>query len=351
MAYFFVHGSASSCCHWHRLIMPMRHWSSAHKHEIRIEDKSFTGLFKTTPSHLFLHGVIREESLSSIGRLKDKGCRIVWNIDDDFWDIPEWSPVKISEREFGCLKIIGDMSEHIICSTPRLVSIVQKKFPSAKAHLGENLIFRPHYNQVQPHQDHLRVMWQGSQTHVEDLLPISKCLDLVAADEEVKNAVEFWFVGYCTSEIRRKYLGELAIEQKFVEFEAYPSLLCSINPNVCLAPISDHPFNASKSNLKVLESLAMGAVPIGTGRMMCLGGKYGDPGPYGKILAANSCGFVANSGEEYYRAIRYLVKCPEKRKAMAAAGRSVLNEEWVWDLNNPRPRGMAWNRILDEIAG
>ncbi len=99
-----------------------------------------------------------------------------------------------------------------------------------------------------------RVGWAGAQQHLGDLdwlEPVVRAL----ADE-----VEWVFMGMCPPSLR-PYVAEF---HDPVVFSRYPATLASLNLDLAIAPLEVHPFNESKSDLRVLEYGILGWAVIAT---------------------------------------------------------------------------------------
>lgn len=88
-----------------------------------------------------------------------------------------------------------------------------------------------------------RVGWAGAQQHRGDLEQIVEVVK-ATADE-----IDWVFFGMCLDEFR-PYVKE---HHEFVPLEEYPEKLASLNLDLAVAPLEIHPFNESKSDLRLLE--------------------------------------------------------------------------------------------------
>ena len=94
-----------------------------------------------------------------------------------------------------------------------------------------------------------RVGWAGAQQHSDDLAFIE---DVVKA---TAHEVDWVFFGMCPNSIR-PYVSE--VHGFEFDFEKYAEKLASLNLDLAVAPLMQHPFNEAKSNLRLLEYGAMG---------------------------------------------------------------------------------------------
>ena len=57
---------------------------------------------------------------------------------------------------------------------------------------------------------------------------------------------------------------EGTVVHPFATSQQWPRMFSSVRPDVCIGPLVDHPFNRCKSDIKMLESFAVGAVFVGS---------------------------------------------------------------------------------------
>lgn len=99
-----------------------------------------------------------------------------------------------------------------------------------------------------------RVGWAGAQQHHGDLAFISEVVKQTAAE------VDWIFFGMCLEEVR-PYVKEV---HGWVHLNDYPAKLASLDLDLAVAPLELHPFNESKSNLRILEHGILGRPMICT---------------------------------------------------------------------------------------
>ncbi len=96
--------------------------------------------------------------------------------------------------------------------------------------------------------DKPRVGWAGGIGHTGDLEIVA---DVIKA---LSQEVDWVFMGMCPDSIRH-YVKEF---HPGVPVDQYPAKLASLNLDLALAPLEIHPFNESKSNLRLLEYGVLG---------------------------------------------------------------------------------------------
>lgn len=150
-----------------------------------------------------------------------------------------------------------------------------------------------------------RVGWAGGIGHGGDLALIAGVVEALAEE------VDWVFFGMCPEPLRR-YVKEL---HPAMPLETYPRALRALALNLALAPLAAVPFNAAKSNLRLLEYGACGYPVIAS-----------DVVAYRGALPVTR---VGPRSRDWIRAIRERLAEPE---ALAAEGRElqrVVRERWL----------------------
>jgi hypothetical protein len=335
-----------SACVYHRLWCPLHFCAeafAAHGWDFTIGEGLPTG-----HDVVMLHGLPVPTSLAEFGRVKYRGAKFVWSLDDDWKTIPAWNPANPGETGMATYTVMKELADVILTSTPHLAStfsdVAHKvvcapnlldltKFPDPpKVELenGQRVI------RVTP-KPPIRVVWAGGPTHVGDMEPMTGVLDEFLTDFcHTGKAVVIYFGASPHPRLIRKHLGRGLFHQPGVTFTNYQKMLNSIDPHVYLAPLAEIPFNESKSNLRLMESWALCAAPIAT-----------DWGEY-SCVANGIDGRLVTTPDQWRSALKRLVEDHEYRVSMAASGRS--RAEICYDWNNPQCRE-PWNRVFERLTG
>lgn len=258
---------------------------------------------------LVLHRSPPEYVLSIYQNLKAAGKTIIYEFDDDLFSIPEWNhnQTKLDKVALDRARTAIEMSDLIICSTdqlkevsnrpdiamvgPNLIDFSSGNFEPLKCNrqLNEEWVgYAPRYVKdklVYWHKgkelkfsaqslDPIRILWTGSNTHDQDLDEVVPTIKRLS--DEFGISVVFIFFGYCPNEflevvsmagntkpkfeVKQEWIGRIHFIEG-VPFGKYMQTLREINPDFALCPLTDHPFNLSKSPLKVLELGSLG-IPV-----------------------------------------------------------------------------------------
>lgn len=110
----------------------------------------------------------------------------------------------------------------------------------------------------------------------------------------------------------------------FVPYEQYNRMVRWIAPDILMSPLEHNDFNLAKSNLKWLEAAMAGACFVGE--------RWGE---YERTVVDGVSGVLACGDEEWAGVLRELALDPDRRAAIAAEGRRVVESQWTWKAVEP----------------
>lgn len=148
---------------------------------------------------------------------------------------------------------IMNVSQLVTCSTPRVEKMVQRECPGIPTFVTPNAIDFGAYPFVElsDHPGEIRILWQGSATHHEDLWPLNEAIARVAAKYPETTWI-FWGAPYKWAE--KNIPADRVKILPWIHHEAYTTRLSTINHDINLAPLALHVFNLSRSAIKWYES-------------------------------------------------------------------------------------------------
>jgi hypothetical protein len=187
------------------------------------------------------------------------GIKVIYDLDDDVWDLPEYNPAHkmfMAYREGfnACIqgvdlvtvstkylrkKVKANVRNLRNCFTGREIPIV-----IAENRLDLKMMSTPEYN------DHLTVGWQGSSSHVGDLHLVEEPIKRLC--HEYYKTVNFEFRG-CEPPPGLA-LFQNVFHKMWMPVAEYMRRMPKFGWHIALAPVTDHPFNDSKSSLKLMEA-------------------------------------------------------------------------------------------------
>lgn len=294
-----------------------------------------------------LHRIPFDNSIFMMQNMKEKGAKLVLEMDDDLFNIPEWMPSEEFKNSKWSLKKGLEMADEVWVSTKPLADSLN--LPE-KTHVLPNLVdFNTFLDPVVAPTQPIRILWMGSQWHDKDLEQlVNPVLRIV---EEYGEKVQFLFWGCLPTafaDFQRVPGQNLAVlTQKnfkqrilFLEglpFKLYFDRLVKIGPYIGLAPLYDCKFNDSKSNLKFLEYTMAGAATIATKLppYECI-----EDGVDGLLIEPYD-------DEGWYKAMKTLIEDENLRMVMASNARQKVYEQYSWQSQS---RKQIWLDAFKRLA-
>ncbi|MEN6430351.1 MAG: hypothetical protein ABFC80_05845, partial [Coriobacteriales bacterium] len=254
-----------NACAWYRCVTPGRELAEC-GYDVRV-DISVTLELASWADVVVLQRFHEPYINDVIAFCKHSGKRLVYELDDDLWNI---HPDSGAHAFYSRPDVLGPIEEalraaHVVTTTTpalaerlssmnRTVVVLPNMLPDQ---------FWPYEEPVEQREDRVIIGWAGTNTHLPDLKL------LVGVMEQLLDrypAVEFWWAGMREVPFRnhpriRRLEG--------VDLPDYPELLG--NFHVGLAPLVDSVFNRCKSDLKFVEYARRG-IPVVASRVEAYAG-------------------------------------------------------------------------------
>jgi glycosyltransferase involved in cell wall biosynthesis len=284
-------------------------------------------------------------SYGKLCELKSKGKRLVADVDDDLFSIPEHNPASkafdISSRA-AYLKMLA-IADCITVSNDVVADRIRQRLIEATGSSPEictipNTIDTRH-GWREPGacfsmDGTIRLFWSGSNTHSVDWMVISDAIDRIFKERSDINLV-IW--GDIPKGIDEKY-GDLEHWQGRIEYapgtspsEYFMRLANHVVADIGLAPLKQDHFNEAKSNIKFIEYSLAGMPTIAS-----------NTGPFAYTISDKFDGIlVPDSSDEWYDSIMMLVNSPEYRFKLASNARSLVSAEY--DISTYK---VAWKKAI-----
>lgn len=279
----------------------------------------------------------------SIERARDAGQIVLYDLDDDVWTIPEWSPAfKAMSHESGgrwraiqipVLENNLRASDGLICSTPRIAEVAEARVPGLKTWVVRNGIDVRMWKWPRKPLEHtpLRVGWMGSVSHhAPHLRTMMEALDVLT-----KHNAEFVFLGWTEGWAREaaELLDELPCKtdwRPWVDFRQLPDLLADVD--VGIIPRVETPFNEGQSTTSGMEYAAAGCPFIAF------------PSDEYRRAEDQGYGITARSVKDWRNALELLLGNKAVRTASREIGRKALRE-----YCGPDTIGEDYERVFSEV--
>ena len=249
----------SGGCGAYRVIEPLEALSHAGKAQCETyrfkghasRDISVAEMAQLAPDTMIFHAAVNDIQLKVLKNVVTYQPDIfrVYTIDDLLTNVPEKSSAyKYVKRQFSDAKArlrqAISSCERLIVSTQPLADLCEDLIDDIR--VVPNRLRREvwtNLNSKRNTSEKLRVGWAGAQQHQGDLEII---IDVV---KQTADEVDWIFMGMMPEQMK-PYIKEF---HEFVPLDQYPEKLASLNLDLALAPLEQHPFNEAKSNLRLLE--------------------------------------------------------------------------------------------------
>ena len=262
------------------------------------------------------------------------GKVVIYETDDLLTDIPDFNPARmlINANEWHYALI--QRSNGRIVSTEQLGEALAVVENTHVVHNGiDPTMWRMALPVQPPSPDQpVRILWAGGNTHAGDLKLIVDPIRRIIKHYGTKAV--FVFVGFMPEEFQDRNDSQRVAQawQRYVQYAppvkiwSWPSYLAKAGCHIALAPLVKHPFNESKSELKVLEAWALG-LPI-----IC-----SNVAPYKRAVTDGVDGYlVGNDPVEWKAKLTNLILSAEKRVTMGTAGLAALKTKGYLMPDNVR---------------
>lgn len=248
--------------------------------------------------------LMSELNLTTIQRLKKAGKRIVYDLDDDIWNLPGYNPAKKTyDQEKDNFWKCAKEADILTVSTRGLMTASKTSFKLDKEILivPNAIDFNLFRTKKLSKDDLIIIGWGGSNTHSDDL---KEALDVFEDIFKEYPNVRLEFAGHppdhpIANHPQTRFRMWVAIGE-------YANRFASWGWDISIAPLENNRFNRSKSNIKMLEAAALG-IP-------CL---VSDVQPYNEFCSLGGKELkwlLCTKKSEWKEKIRELIKKQELRE-------------------------------------
>lgn len=193
-----------------------------------------------------------------IATCRQLGAKIIYDLDDDVWDLPEYNPAhailtKMKDGFINCIQL----TDLVTTSTKTLAKRIRKNVKNMRNMVTgkeipivvcENWIDERLYATPMKRPQFI-VGWSGSSSHAGDLALVTDAL-LTAVTERPDIQIEFR--GCEPDESLRKIRN--FYHRPWCAVAEFSARMPVWGWSIGLAPVTDHPFNDAKSSIKLMES-------------------------------------------------------------------------------------------------
>jgi glycosyltransferase involved in cell wall biosynthesis len=291
---------------------------------------------------------VSEHNLRAIRRMKEIGLKVVYDLDDNIWNLPDWNPGKETfDKMQDGFHMCAAEADIITVSTQGLKKACEKGFSDIKKEIvivPNSINFDLFYPKNLVKDDTVLIGWQGSNTHSEDCKyafdEVVKVLDEYpntrieicgAPAIEVYDEWENVIVDGKPMRRRKKMhrASKLAMHKqstfrRWVPVGEYPNRFSSWGWDIALAPLADHKFNWSKSAIKMLEAAAI--------KIPCLASNIQPYNEFASLGGSDLKWLLCDFQSQWRTKLITLINEPERRKYLGEKMYAVAKKYFDADV-------------------
>lgn len=276
------------------------------------------------------------EALHAMQALKKSGIKIIYETDDDLFNIPSWNPVasKVTSSSKHVIKQMIKAADHLVVSTQPLKELYSWWHAPSSIDVipnGVDLDLFGRYAKTSYPTDKVVIGWTGAAAHLEDLRIIK---DVITKLLEDHSNVTFLLGGWLDSPFFNDIPEDRIIRVPWTnDLREHYQTLSKIDIGLC--PLSDIKFNKGKSNLKAIELSAMGVVPV-----------CSKVYPYEQTITDGTNGFLVDTNPKtWYNTISTLIKDHDLRKRVSLAAQENIRNNYTQDQATQKWMSL-WQKLL-----
>jgi glycosyltransferase involved in cell wall biosynthesis len=270
-----------------------------------------------------------------IHKLQERGIKVLYEIDDYVHAIRKADDhdfrAHYQKQHLQKMEVCMRTCDGVICSTDYLAERYERL--SRRTWVCENGLDLGRYRLTRPPRGELggretvSVLWSGATGHQRAALPWLQSVAEVMLDTD---HVSFVSVGQDFAAVLSGRFPERTISVPFTSLECYPAAM--MMGDVSIAPAGKSDWYRAKSDLRVMESQALG-IPVVADRH------------YRDSVLDGRTGIVADSSFSALKGLQTLVLNDELREKMSSQAREHAHREFDMQI-----RVRAWETAIAEAA-
>jgi glycosyltransferase involved in cell wall biosynthesis len=275
---------------------------------------------------IFAQWIANYAAISEVSAAKARGVRLVYDMDDNYMDVPLDNPSRdvVDVCGISAMHSAAAMADCITVTTDVLAERVRKSFPGVPVVVIPNSMDTTEEGWRNPEDcgskdGSVKIFWAGGVSHRRDLQVCLSAIDSILHD--YPNTI-FITAGYKSPDIELMALKPHWKGRYFhlggVDSYQYFEKLKTLNADIGIAPLEDDSFNQCKSNIKFIE-YTMAGMPTVASRV----------GPYSDTMDHKVDGFLPkNTHQDWYHCLSKLVESRQKRLEMVISAKKKVVANW-----------------------
>lgn len=216
-------------------------------------------------------------------------------------------------------------ADMVTTTTPYAAEYIRRETVVKDLHIAPNAVLFedfPDYGGVsiqRKNPNEIRILWQGGDSHYEDLLEVK---DAIVQLAHKHNNVKWVFWGALYDWLISDLPSDRVEWHRWVDHRAYHLKLGTMDCDISIAPLARTAFNRSRSAIKWYEASSVKSP------MAMVAAKYG---PYELEIQDGKNGLLYETPQEFVSRIEELIGSETRRRELAANAK-----QWVFENRNAR---------------
>lgn len=262
------------------------------------------------------------ESFYSLERLKAAGKRIVYDIDDDLFNItpdnPAYNTITRDDQlaAANCMRLADLVTTTTAELQRRLTNVLDGVSPLVVPNAWDvNDRWSDDFGSPDGFK---RILWTGGASHGADWEECFEAVDEIMTERENVRLLIMGFLPPCVENLVQDPFYRSRVEFcGFRDPQTYYEMAHHVRAEVGLAPLRSTGFNAAKSPIKYLEYALMGVPTVASDWL-----------PYNDVIADGTDGRLVSDGKSWKGSIEYLLDHPGRREEMVRAARRTCSRQF-----------------------
>jgi glycosyltransferase involved in cell wall biosynthesis len=206
-----------------------------------------------------------------IDRIRRKGARFIYSLDDNYFDLPLTDNGWPSKEALPIVSFLLHQADAVLVTTPILCQRLREYNPNIHIlpnQLDERLLVIRHPSMVPTSIDQNRIVigYMGTFTHDDDFMIVLPAFKSI--HQRYPGRIEVQVIGVVNKEETKKELQALPIRYVYPspEEHEYPLFMLwytgHVHWDIAISPLQNTSFNNCKSDIKFLDYASIGAAGI-----------------------------------------------------------------------------------------
>lgn len=326
-------------CAWYRTANPLINLAER-GHDVEY----ITDYIRYDADVMLIPRISTNQSITMLRAAQAFGKKVVLDFDDNYHEIPMWSPCFEEFNRDNAVKIFEmalKEADIVSCSTESLAGYYRDRRDDI--HVARNFMWSKHLDAVAPKPEQLRgepkrpgeirIGYVGSYVHLHDISSIRAALEEICkrySNVKLVSLCQQFVLGgdFPEERVEAHQPVQIGKDETLAEMMfRYYSTIRDLDLDIGLAPLLDNPHNASKSNIRLLE-YGVAGVPVVASKF----GPYADD---------NFPILQATDTDNWVKALEILIDAPYIRGELAQRNIEHIRENWTEAKQLP-----AWEAAL-----